>query len=211
MAKKKKLTKEQHRHRQLNELYGESCDDQFAFIAGYTSGGAPYGTTWEEMGIDPSLPFPDKASLLENVELNLPEQAVPEEYEYAATEKSLQLQVISEIFSICQVKNYQGIDIDRPFVFTGSTDEEKSLVCPVSMVPENTLERSDGWKMFRICGQLDFSLIGILAELSDVLAKAGIGIFAISTYNTDYVLVKEKDYRKALKALECAGYRVLDS
>ena len=65
--------------------------------------------------------------------------------------------------------------------------------------------------MFRICGQLDFSLIGILAELSDVFARAGIGIFAISTYNTDYVLVKDKDYKNALKALTRAGYRVLES
>lgn len=195
---------------ELDELYGESCDDWFAFIAGYTSGGAPFGTTWEEMGIDPSLPFSEKVSLLGSGEFDLPEQNGSEETDDEEAEESLQLQVIPETFSICQVENYRRIDIDRPFVFTGSTDEEKSLVCPVNMVPDSTLERSDGWKMFRICGQLDFSLIGILAELSDVLARAEIGIFAISTYNTDYLLVKDKDYRKALKALDRAGYRVLD-
>ena len=193
----------------LDELYGESCDDRFAFIAGYTSGGAPYGTTWEEMGIDPLLPFSEKVSLLGSGEFDLLVKNIPEENE-EEKEESLQLQVIPETFSICQVENYRGIDIDQPFVFTGRTDEEKSLVCPVSMVPESTLDRSDGWKMFRICGQLDFSLIGILAELSSVFAKAEIGIFAISTYNTDYVLVKDKDYRKAIKALDRAGYRVLD-
>ncbi len=211
MVKKKKLTKEQSRQMELDELYGESCDDRFAFIAGYTSGGAPYGTTWEEMGIDPALPFSEKVSLLGSGEFDLPEKIIPEETEDEALEESLQLQVVPETFSICQVKTYQGIDIDQPFVFTGRTDEEKSLVCPLGMVPESALERSDGWKMFRICGQLDFSLIGILAELSDVFAKAGIGIFAISTYNTDYVLVKDKDYKKALKALTRAGYRVLES
>lgn len=195
---------------ELDELYGESCDDRFAFIAGYTSGGAPFGTTWEEMGIDPSLPFSEKVSLLGSGEFDLPEQNGSEETDDEEAEESLQLQVIPETFSICQVENYRRIDIDRPFVFTGSTDEEKSLVCPVNMVPDSTLERSDGWKMFRICGQLDFSLIGILAELSDVLARAEIGNFAISTYNTDYLLVKDKDYRKALKALDRAGYRVLD-
>ena len=209
MAKKKKLTKEQRRQMVLDELYGESCDDRFAFIAGYTSGGAPYGTTWEEMGIDPLLPFSEKVSLLGSGEFDLLVKNIPEENE-EEKEESLQLQVIPETFSICQVENYGGIDIDQPFVFTGRTDEEKSLVCPVSMVPESTLDRSDGWKMFRICGQLDFSLIGILAELSSVFAKAEIGIFAISTYNTDYVLVKDKDYRKAIKALDRAGYRVLD-
>ena len=200
---------EQCRQMEMDELYGESCDDRFAFIAGYTSGGAPYGTTWEEMGIDPLLPFSEKVSLLGSGEFDLSVKNIPEENE-DETEESLQLQVIPETFSICQVENYRGIDIDQPFVFTGRTDEEKSLVCPVSMVPESTLDRSDGWKMFRICGQLDFSLIGILAELSSVFAKAEIGIFAISTYNTDYVLVKDKDYRKAIKALDRAGYRVLD-
>ena len=209
MTKKKKLTKEQRRQMVLDELYGESCDDRFAFIAGYTSGGAPYGTTWEEMGIDPLLTFSEKVSLLGSGEFDLLVKNIPEENE-EEKEESLQLQVIPETFSICQVENYRGIDIDQPFVFTGRTDEEKSLVCPVSMVPESTLDRSDGWKMFRICGQLDFSLIGILAELSSVFAKAEIGIFAISTYNTDYVLVKDKDYRKAIKALDRAGYRVLD-
>ena len=209
MTKKKKLTKEQRRQMVLDELYGESCDDRFAFIAGYTSGGAPYGTTWEEMGIDPLLPFSEKVSLLGSGEFDLLVKNIPEENE-EEKEESLQLQVIPETFSIRQVENYRGIDIDQPFVFTGRTDEEKSLVCPVSMVPESTLDRSDGWKMFRICGQLDFSLIGILAELSSVFAKAEIGIFAISTYNTDYVLVKDKDYRKAIKALDRAGYRVLD-
>ena len=209
MTKKKKLTKEQRRQMVLDELYGESCDDRFAFIAGYTSGGAPYGTTWEEMGIDPLLPFSEKVSLLGSGGFDLLVKNIPEENE-EEKEESLQLQVIPETFSICQVENYRGIDIDQPFVFTGRTDEEKSLVCPVSMVPESTLDRSDGWKMFRICGQLDFSLIGILAELSSVFAKAEIGIFAISTYNTDYVLVKDKDYRKAIKALDRAGYRVLD-
>ena len=161
------------------------------------------------MGIDPLLPFSEKVSLLGSGEFDLLVKNIPEENE-DETEESLQLQVIPETFSICQVENYRGIDIDQPFVFTGRTDEEKSLVCPVSMVPESTLDRSDGWKMFRICGQLDFSLIGILAELSSVFAKAEIGIFAISTYNTDYVLVKDKDYRKAIKALDRAGYRVLD-
>lgn len=63
--------------------------------------------------------------------------------------------------------------------------------------------------MFRICGELDFSLIGILAELSSLLAEFDIGIFAISTFNTDYVLTKEKDFDKALKLLARAGYEIL--
>lgn len=111
-------------------------------------------------------------------------------------------------FSVCKVMDYSGIDIDQPFVFTGRTDEEKSLVCPTDRVPENTIAWDDGWRAFRICGELDFSLIGILARISKILAENAIGIFAISTYNTDYILTKEENFEKALKALADAGYQI---
>jgi len=110
--------------------------------------------------------------------------------------------------SVCKVENYSGIDISKPFCFTGSTDEEHSLVCPTDMVPDNTTARDDGWKAFRIVGVLDFSLIGILAKISKILATNEIGIFAISTYNTDYILTKEERFDKALEVLRAAGYRL---
>ena len=111
-------------------------------------------------------------------------------------------------FSVCKVTDYSGIEIDQPFVFTGRTDQEKSLVCPTSLVPDNTLARDDGWRAFRICGELDFSLIGILAKISNILAENAIGIFAISTYNTDYILTKADNFDKALKVLADAGYEI---
>lgn len=111
-------------------------------------------------------------------------------------------------FSVCKVNDYSGIDFNQPFCFIGITDEERSLVCPEDRVPDNTVERDDGWRGFRIVGQLDFSLIGILARISKVLAANEIGIFAISTYNTDYVLTKEENYKKALDALKGAGYEI---
>ena len=109
-------------------------------------------------------------------------------------------------FSVCKVEDYSGIDPDQPFCFTGRTDEEKSLVCPTELVPDNTINREDGWKAFRIRGELDFSLIGILARISKILASNRIGIFAISTYNTDYILTKADDYERALAVLKSAGY-----
>ena len=111
-------------------------------------------------------------------------------------------------FSVCKVTDYNGIDIDQPFVFSGRTDQEKSLVCPTAIVPDNTLARDDDWRAFRICGELDFSLIGILAKISTILAENAIGIFAISTYNTDYILTKEKNFEKALQVLADAGYEI---
>ena len=118
------------------------------------------------------------------------------------------LTVLTETFSICKLKDYSKVDLSRPFVFTGSTGEERSLVCPTPLVPSDTLERSDGWRAFRIEGELDFSLIGILAGISDVLAKGGIGIFAVSTFNTDYILTKADRFEEALRLLSASGYGI---
>jgi hypothetical protein len=71
------------------------------------------------------------------------------------------------------------------------------------------LARDDGWRMMRVQGVLDFSLVGILAKLSSVLAERRIGIFAVSTYNTDYILVKAENYERALAALAGAGYQIV--
>jgi len=108
--------------------------------------------------------------------------------------------------SVCKVVDYSQIDISQPFCFTGSTDEEFSLVCPTEMVPGNTTERDDGWRAFRIVGVLDFSLVGILAGISAVLAENKIGLFAVSTYNTDYILTKAENFDSALDVLKSAGY-----
>lgn len=110
--------------------------------------------------------------------------------------------------SVCKVSDTSAIDLNEDFFFVGRTDEEISLVCKTSSVPGATTAREDGWKGFRIEGVLDFSLIGILSKISSVLAENKIGIFAVSTYNTDYILVKEENFGRALKALEDAGYEI---
>ena len=82
-------------------------------------------------------------------------------------------------------------------------------MCPTCDVPGNTTECDDGWKGFRIQGVLDFSLIGILSKLSGVLADNDIGIFAVSTYNTDYILVKSENFEKAMNVLAAEGYEIV--
>ena len=116
------------------------------------------------------------------------------------------LEPLSVQLSVCKVEDYSDINLDQPFCFTGRTDEEKSLICPTEIVPDNTINREDGWRAFRICGELDFSLIGILARIAKILASNQIGIFAVSTYNTDYILTKAEDYDRALSVLKNAGY-----
>ena len=122
---------------------------------------------------------------------------------------TLEIKTISQDFSVCKVEDLSKVDFTQEFCFIGKTDEELSLVCPTETVPENATHRNDGWKAFRIQGVLDFSLIGILSKISGILAENEIGIFAVSTYNTDYIFIKEDDFEKALTVLEAAGYRMI--
>ena len=110
--------------------------------------------------------------------------------------------------SVCKVADISAIDLNDDFFFVGKTDEEISLVCKTEDVPSETTAREDGWKGFRIEGVLDFSLIGILSKISTILAENKIGIFAVSTYNTDYILVKEDNFERALNVLSEAGYEI---
>lgn len=121
----------------------------------------------------------------------------------------MEIKRIDYDFSVCKLKDFSRINWEQEYCFIGKTDEEKSLVCMTDYVPANVIERDDGWKAFRIQGVLDFSLIGILAEISALLAENKIGIFAVSTYNTDYILTKCENYEKALKVLADAGYQII--
>jgi uncharacterized protein len=123
----------------------------------------------------------------------------------------LTIKPITEEFAICQVEDYSQVNLENPFVFTGATDEEKSLVCPIALIPENALTVDKHWSAFRIEGVLDFSLIGILSKISGLLAEHNIGIFAISTYNTDYILTKTVDFQRVLQVLKDAQYTILES
>lgn len=121
----------------------------------------------------------------------------------------MELRKLSYDLTVCKVKAMEEIDTSIDFFFMGKTEDELSLVCPTKDVPHGTIEHEDGWKAFVIQGVLDFSLIGVLSKISSVLAEAGIGIFAVSTYNTDYILVKAESLAKAENALGSAGYSVI--
>ena len=123
--------------------------------------------------------------------------------------QKLNLTVLAQDFSICKVNEFSPKALQGDIWFAAQTDEELSLVCPIDHAPADAIERSDGWRAMRIDGVLDFSLVGILAGITAVLAGAQIGVFAVSTYNTDYILVKEADFSKALSLLTDAEYTVL--
>ena len=121
----------------------------------------------------------------------------------------MQLKILPGGLTVCRLPSTDAIDLSAGFYFIGRTDEEISLVCRTESVPENTEKREDGWRAFRIEGTLDFSLVGILSKISGILAESGIGIFAVSTYNTDYILVKAEQLDRAVRALETAGYGIV--
>ena len=120
----------------------------------------------------------------------------------------MKLKILPDHLTVCKAAEIAAIDLGAPFFFIGKTDEELSLVCRTEDTPEHTTERDDGWRGFRIEGVLDFSLVGILSKLSAILAENQIGIFALSTYNTDYILVKKENLPKAMEVLQAAGYKV---
>lgn len=118
----------------------------------------------------------------------------------------MELKRLPQDFTVCKVEELGDLAQYGTFCFVGRTDEELSLVCETDKTPARTIEREDGWKAFRIEGVLEFSLIGILSKISTVLAEAKIGIFAVSTFNTDYILVKAEQFQRAAEELETAGY-----
>lgn len=121
----------------------------------------------------------------------------------------MEIKIIEQEFSVCKVKDFSEVDLSAEYCFLSKTDEELSLVCSAKLVPDNIVECDNDWRAFRIQGILDFSLIGVLSKISTLLAENRIGIFAISTYNTDYILTKEDNFNRAIAILRDNGYEIV--
>lgn len=120
----------------------------------------------------------------------------------------MDIKVIDKEFAVCKIEDISEVNFNDEFCFVGKTDEELSIVCSSEFVPENAIACDMGWKAFRIEGVLDFSLTGILAKVANILADVKIPIFAVSTYNTDYILVKNEFFEKTLDVLKANGYAI---
>ncbi len=121
----------------------------------------------------------------------------------------MELKKLAYELTVCKVDSLSDVDVTSELLFIGKTSDELSLVCETAAVPSRTIAREDGWKGFRVQGVLDFALVGILSKITSVLAQSGIGIFAVSTYDTDYILVKAENFDAAADALAAAGYRIV--
>ncbi|MBR3494359.1 MAG: ACT domain-containing protein [Clostridia bacterium] len=118
----------------------------------------------------------------------------------------MKLKLLPDALTVCKLASLSEADLTSHFYFLAKTDEELSLVCATGDVPTRTTAREDGWRGLRVEGVLDFSLVGILARLSSALAAEGISLFAVSTFNTDYLLVKADQLDGAIRALARTGY-----
>ncbi len=119
----------------------------------------------------------------------------------------MNLTILSNSLAVAQLPIESNIPewaLQSEFISITKTAEELSIVCDQDKIPAEVKTNRD-WKAFKVQGPLDFSLTGILSSLAEPLAKAGISIFAISTFDTDYILVKKNDLANAVKVLTDNG------
>jgi hypothetical protein len=125
-------------------------------------------------------------------------------------ETKRKLIVLPETLAVCRLDKGEKIPewgLKGSFSSITRTEEELSVVCLQCQVPPG-VKREEGWAALKVEGPLDFSLTAILASLTMPLAQEGISLFALSTYDTDYLLVKEEQLERAIRALQKEGHEI---
>ena len=124
----------------------------------------------------------------------------------------MNLRVLDKNFSVMRCSPEMTIErewLEQDFISITRTDEELSIVIDSLVLQQSSLSKvkiEDGWKAIKVIGPLDFSMVGVLAQLSHSLAQAEISIFVISTFDTDYILVKERDLAASILTLKKHGH-----
>lgn len=128
------------------------------------------------------------------------------------SDRMLTIKLLEEKYGVCRLNKTDSIPEwtkDSEFLSVTRTLQELSIVCVENNIPSD-IKCEKNWRILKVEGPLDFSLIGILASISSLLAQNKISIFAISTYDTDYILVRDKDVDKAVVALVNARYKIIN-
>lgn len=126
------------------------------------------------------------------------------------TTRSLTLEVLPDRLAVCRLDRGAPLPAWAAaggFVSLTRTDAELSVVCLQESVPSGTCAEP-GWRCLRVKGPLGFGLTGVIASLAGPLASSGVSIFVVSTYDTDYLMVQERDLERGVHALERAGHAV---
>lgn len=124
--------------------------------------------------------------------------------------EKLKIRLLKGTYAVCQIKDTENIlncFDEKEFFSITKTEDEISVVMLQDKISSDVRVEKD-WRILKVEGTLDFSLIGILAKISEILAKNSISIFVISTFNTDYILVKEEKVEKAILVLSEEGYEI---
>ena len=126
--------------------------------------------------------------------------------------KILTMKLLKEKYGVCRLDKAelipQWVTVSDFFSVT-KTSDELSIVCNENNIPSG-IKCEKNWRVLKIEGPLDFSLIGIIASISSILEQKSISIFAVSTYDTDYILVKDKNIDNAIAALINENYEVIN-
>lgn len=125
--------------------------------------------------------------------------------------KSLTMRLLKGNYGVCRLEKTDGIPrwaSNSEFFSITRTEDELSIVCSSDTIPAGVVFEKE-WRILKVEGPLDFSLIGILAPICTMLAEEKISIFAVSTYDTDYILVKGNTIDKAIQALKLNGYEII--
>jgi hypothetical protein len=124
--------------------------------------------------------------------------------------RKLSLKILPDRLAVCRFEPSAPLPewIDQPgFYSITRTEEELSVVCSEERVPPGA-ESEAGWRCFELMGPFNFSEIGVISSLTQPLTASGVSIFVISTFDTDYLMVKEKDFTKAIDTLLAQGHQV---
>jgi hypothetical protein len=125
--------------------------------------------------------------------------------------KNLSLKILPDRMAVCRFEPTAPVPdwIDQSgFYSITRTEEELTIVCAETLVARGTTSEA-GWRCFKVEGPLDFSEIGIIFSLTQPLARSGVSVFVISTFDTDYLMVKEKNLSEAIDALRAEGHQFI--
>ncbi len=119
----------------------------------------------------------------------------------------MKISILKDCFSVLQYEklpqNLAGT------YFSAVTDDEASVLCKSDLAPENYINKEDGFRGLKIEGTLDFSLIGVISRITSILADNDISVFVVSTFNTDYIFVKEENLTVSCQLLFDSGYDII--
>ena len=123
---------------------------------------------------------------------------------------SLTLTFLPDRYTVCRLRGDDAVPdwaYSRGFVSITRTQEELSIVCRQDSVPPTVTCQRD-WRCLKVAGPLDFEKTGVLASLAGPLAGAGVSVFVVSTYDTDYLLVSEPQAARTAEVLTHTGHRI---